>query len=192
MARSFFTFLSIISLSWMLAGCPSDEPELDAGTELQDDGGEVELAGPEIGDAVSCRILAPTGVIHQGETMELEAVAYDSNEYKVPGVTFGWASSNEDAVTVNTSGVASGGTTTGSANITATAGDIDCTEAFYNYADATGMRVVVLNQITGQPVSGAAVVVNDLRDDTDSNGHATVEETVDAQNPATVSVFHEA
>ncbi|HEV2150143.1 MAG TPA: Ig-like domain-containing protein [Longimicrobiaceae bacterium] len=62
---------------------------------------------------------APT--VQVGQTQQVSASARDANGHEVPGVTFGWTSSNTAAATVNGSGLVSG-VAAGTSYVTASAG----------------------------------------------------------------------
>lgn len=82
-------------------------------------------SGPLCGDdpsVATVEVTAPnTALTFLGATVQLQATARDSDGNRVTGQTFTWSSSNENAVTVNTSGLATA-LAVGTATITATTG----------------------------------------------------------------------
>jgi hypothetical protein len=107
-----------------------------------------------------CNLVPGSAVTQQGTAVSFSATAFLASGALAPGVTFTWASSN-DAVASVAGGEVTGGATTGSATITATvaACTTSCTAAVQNYGavDAADTRVVVIDELAGTPVEGAAV-----------------------------------
>jgi hypothetical protein len=142
-----------------LRGCSSDA--LCAG-------GQICLAGKcqsrPASTGLRCNILTPSSVIRQGQTLALRASATNANGASVAGQTFTWQSSATGVATVDANGVVTGGSTTGNTNVTCRVTGGDATDSspvvITNYANVTSgnIRAVVVDDRTGAPVMGAAVL----------------------------------
>lgn len=164
------------------------------------DAGQLCVAGvcqdPDPGATVyEVIILNPGGPIHQGQPIQLMAIALTQAGVEVPGAELSWASSNPDAVTVDAAGLATGGDTAGLAEISATAvaADVDSDPvAFTNVLDVSAdtLRVNVVEALGRAPVAGAEVMVvsggNTETATTDADGVASFSLPAD---PADVHVF---
>jgi hypothetical protein len=133
--------------------------------DSQCSGGSVCLAGscqarPAAGTVASCEVLSTGGAIKQGQTVEVTAVAKNANGKALGGVAFTWTSDNDGAASVD-GGVVTGGSSSGTANVTAKVdGGANCTgmATFRNFAAvAAGEARVILVDRRGAPVSGATV-----------------------------------
>ena len=129
-------------------------------------GGASACSGPLCGDPVPSVatvevVAATTSLASLGTTVQLQATARDASGAVFSGTTFTWISSNENVVTVNTSGLATA-VANGTATITATAdgrtGSLTLTVSQEVAAiEATPVGPLSLNTV-GATVSLAAVV----------------------------------
>jgi hypothetical protein len=122
------------------------------------------VSAPDPANVASCVIVTPGGAIRQGATVTLNAVARNQNGVVLPGIRFAWASSESGRVSV-AGNVATGGAMGGAANITATVEgktSVSCDRpaTLTNYPTVAGgaVRVVLVNDLTGAPITGATVV----------------------------------
>jgi len=111
------------------------------------------------------RILTPAGVVRPGSTYAFLAVAIDQAGDVVPGVTFVWSSSDRTVATIDTNGVATGGASAGTTDITASVvtGSGTITSAPVRLVNvgplvAGTARVTVISQATGTVVLNATVI----------------------------------
>lgn len=128
-------------------------------------GGKVCLAGsctdaPGLGDVASCKVVTAGGVLRQGVTLDLSAVALNQNGAALAAIPFTWASSDASKVAV-AGNVATGGAASGAADLTAKAGSMDCSgkASLTNFAmvAAGDARVIVTNATNNTPIAGANV-----------------------------------
>lgn len=108
----------------------------------------------------------PGLALASGGTRELEAVLATADGTPVPGATFAFAVSNTNFSVSNTTTLTADAVTSdGTATLTATAqgigGTVTCTASLLNLGAATDLRVYVFDSLTGAPVTGATVVVQD-------------------------------
>lgn len=116
-------------------------------------------------DVVTCSVVTPDGAIRQGGVVPLAAIGKNANGKVLPGIRFTWMSSNAMAVSVDGTN-ATGGTTSGSAELTAkvTGNDaVTCDRRvkLENFAAlaAGSARVVLVTEDNGEPVANAAVTL---------------------------------
>jgi hypothetical protein len=149
---------------------------------------------------LSCNILTPPAVIHQGQTIAFAASAKNSNGAIVPGQTFTWSSSMSGVASIDTnSGVATGGATTGTTNITCLVVGGSTTPSSpvvlqnYGPVDAGKVRVVVSDDRSGAPVATATVIFEDSNGQQIGGGPVTTDTSGIAQvtgtPPVNVHVF---
>ncbi len=136
-----------------------------------------------------CAITSRVSTIYKDQKIQLHAIAYKGTTI-IPWQTFTWTSSVPASVAVDNNGVITGGDSAGVSKISAKVGNIDCenTLSVKNIlpTDSGNVRVVVLDQKTGKPVSDATVVIGDKSPVvTDATGLAEV-----VSSPADVHVFH--
>lgn len=148
---------------------------------------------PSVTDAASCQITSRDGTLAQGSTMDLSALAYDASGTALPGVSFTWASSDDAVVSVSGS-TATGGSTSGTAMVSAMAGSVSCggTISVVNHAAlaAGSVRVTVVTDGTGAPLADATVQIDGAMSQTamtDAAGEATFAGV--SSNPTAVSVW---
>jgi len=138
----------------------------------------------------SVQIVTPSPILTQDSTKELKAIALNRNGVPVnTGNTPEWASSETSTVAVDANGVVTGGTTSGSSDITATI----CTKvspalSVQNFAtvDAGKLRVIVRN-IDGDKIEGATVKIGGSTEQTNSDGFVIVD-NAEAKNNITVTM----
>ncbi len=148
-------------------------------------GGKVCIAGactdaPGLGDVMSCKVVTAGGILQQGKTAELDAVALNRNGVALAAIAFEWASDQAGRVAVS-GNTATGGMESGTANLTAKAGTMDCTGSarIENFAavPAGDARVIVTNATNNIPVDGATVwlmtATSSASAQTGANGAAT-------------------
>ncbi|MBN2493501.1 MAG: hypothetical protein JXR96_02825 [Deltaproteobacteria bacterium] len=124
----------------------------------------------DVSDVDHCTVAPASAVTRQGTTAEFAVTAFLSSGAMAPGVEFDWSSSDENVATVAPKsalmtgvGVVTGGAADGTVGITAKiAGtEVACTPVAsvvnYGAVEAGHTRVVVLDELTGVPVDGAAV-----------------------------------
>ncbi|RMG19815.1 MAG: Ig-like domain-containing protein [Deltaproteobacteria bacterium] len=144
---------------------------------------------PPAVDRVS--ILSPGGVILEGETRTLVAVAYDAAGNAIVGAPIQWSSDAPDSVSVSADGVATGGSTPGTATLTASfSGESDTVTLTLLPPAPAGRRVVVVDAEDGSLISGALVRLepDGLEATTDADGVAVFA----AGGPSDVHVFSDA
>lgn len=150
-------------------------------------GGEICLGGacataPDASEVAACEVVTPSGVIAEGGTLALTAVAKNASGKVLPGIGFAWSSSDEAVVSV-ADAIATGGSSNGSATLSASVlgGNTTCTGAveLSNYAavGSNDVRVVAVVDGTGAPLADASVIVVDSADSqatqtTDATGAA--------------------
>ena len=167
----------------------------DCGAEqVCEDGFCVDYVAPAgIGKVI---ILTNPGIILPGETIPFSAIALDSDGDVVAGAPFEWSSSESSVASIaEGTGIATGGDTAGTTQITAlvtgfsdvVSDSVPLTNP--GAAPATGMRVTVTDAANGAAISGATVFVDGTEESTDSNGTALFP---DATAPFDVHVFHAA
>lgn len=130
--------------------------------------------------AASCFVATPSGVIADGQLVQLEAFALDQNGQGVSAL-FRWTSSNPavasiDAAQRNAVGGTAAGTTTISATL-ATGDPIVCTPSatLTNLGPVPmgGLRVVVVENQSGAPIANAQVLIGGTVQVTDAAGVAS-------------------
>ncbi len=212
------SMLMVLSLMLFFYNCGSDDTPSDATTDggngagdkdagpqtdtpKSDNGGTGEAdAGSDITPvacttpADKCLITTPAKGIRKGESIQLHGEAFSDACGVDAAATFEWASSDTNAVTVDASGKAVGGSNSGVAEISAKAKvkgqNITCsnTVKVTNYGDVTsGIRVVVYSELGGA-VKDAKVLVNDgAVVTTDNLGVAQISGVSGTSN---ISIFH--
>jgi len=151
---------------------------------------------------LTCTILTPPSVIRQGQTLQLAAVAKNQNNAVVAGQTFAWSSSNTAVASISPSGLATGGNSTGTTNVTCTVVGGSSTASppveLRNYANvaADRLRAVVIDDRAGTPITNATVLFQQGAStlgsavSTDGNGVAEVTlPTPATTTPVSVHVF---
>ena len=117
---------------------------------------------PDASAVASCSVSTRDTALSTGGTITLGAVAKNSAGQTLGRVTFTWASSETNAVTVD-GNVATGGATSGTAVLTAEVGGVNCSgdATITNFAAvaANTVRVVVVEDGVGSPVEDANVIV---------------------------------
>jgi hypothetical protein len=111
-------------------------------------------------------ILNPGGPIHQGQSIQLMAIALTQAGNELPGVSLDWSSSEPGRVAVDADGLATGGAEAGPASIIATAvtANIDSDPLLLTNmldAQADSLQVTVVSALDRAPIEGATVVVMD-------------------------------
>ncbi|MBI5526240.1 MAG: Ig-like domain-containing protein [Deltaproteobacteria bacterium] len=148
------------------------------------------------GPPEACAITTPGGVIFEGRTKRLHAIAWKGDARKgaqmVPWTAFTWSSTDPAVAMVDQhSGEVTGGPAEGKATISARAGAIECGSvvvANHLPVGAGVVRVVVHDAETGAPVEGGDVVIgSNVATKTDASGMAII-----TSPPADVHVFHDA
>lgn len=144
-------------------------------------------------DAARVIILTSPQSIYPQEEVPFQAVALDADDQILIGASFVWASSNEDVASIDAAGVALGGTTAGTTNITATLTGTALVSAPVTLRNpgapmAAEDRVLVVDSRTGVAIEGAVVVRGEASATTGANGLATFPHQSTA---ATVSVYAE-
>ena len=109
-----------------------------------------------------------------GESVQLNATAFDANENTVSGISFTWSSSDERVVTVSSSGLATA-VANGTATITATTDGFDGTAAVIVTQVGTHLAFTVHPgaATTGDPFS-VQVEIRDANDNVATNSTETV------------------
>lgn len=140
-------------------------------------------AAPSVDNAATCEIATRSGSIRQGATLQLVAVAKNANGAVLPTIPFDWTSSVPGIVSIE-AGVATGGTMQGRAQVTAAVTGkpaVTCTGLeLTNFPNvpATDLRIVLVEDDTGQPIQGANVTAqagaNTLNAVSDGNGSAVI------------------
>lgn len=158
-------------------------------TDAQCSGGSLCIGGtcaqrPGVDNVDSCEVATRAGSIRQGATVELVAVAKNENGAVLPAIGFTWASDKTNVVAIAGS-IATGGAEAGTANLTASVegkATVNCAVAFLNFptVGAADARVVVVDDTTGAPVSGANVTVI-------ATGGASMNGTTGADGSATIT-----
>ena len=129
---------------------------------------------PDPGNVARCEIIG-SSISRQGEAIELSATSYSSGGAVVSQMSYSWTvtAGNTSAVIDEATGVLSGEAVDGSWTVSAAvrdasgqAGSVTCTHEGANFAEVanTSFRVLVMDQRTGQPVTGAKVVLNSGED----------------------------
>ena len=140
-------------------------------------------------------ILNPGGPIHQGQHLQLTAIALTQAGNELPGVAFDWSSSADTSVSVDAGGLISGEATAGDAEIvaSATAAGVDSDPVVFTNVinvQADSLRVTVMGSVDRSPIQGATVLVtfggNSETAITDADG---VAELTDPAQVADVHVF---
>jgi len=138
-------------------------------------------------------ILTPAGHLLTGETLALSAVAYDANGAAITGAVISWSSSADTSVSVDATGLATGGSVAGTAQIVAASGGKQDSVTLTLLPAATGdLRVSVVDAESGASIVSATVQVvpasgSPLEASVDSLGVATFAGPVAA--PFSVHVF---
>ena len=109
-------------------------------------------------------ILTPGGPIHQGQRLQLTAIALTQSGNEVAGIEFEWSSSEPVRAAVDAGGVLTGGDEAGETQVRATAvgsGRESRPVTFANVlaAGPEELRVTVIKATGRQPVAGASVLV---------------------------------
>lgn len=149
---------------------------------------------PECDDIDFCIVMPSRDVTGLGTTSELTASAFTKTGALAPGMNWTWSTGNTNIASVS-NGVVTGQAESGEVTVTATVlgCNISCDAAIRNYPSVgTGnTRVLVLDEDSGIPVSGATV---SLRSEpfytTDENGIVEFSEELSESNPADITVSH--
>jgi hypothetical protein len=126
-------------------------------------------------------------------TAKFAATPYMSSGAVAPGFGFIWSSSDTEVAEV-VDGLATGGSATGQATITAMVqgcSSVTCWAGLFNYSAVTigHTRVVVLDELTQAAVAGATVVVgSEPPATTDENGMVELPVELSAGNPQDITV----
>jgi hypothetical protein len=168
-------------------------------TDAQCSGGSLCIAGacnsaPSVDNVTACEVATRPGSIRQGATIELVAIAKNTNGVVQPAIPFSWASDKPNVVAI-AGRVATGGAEAGTANLTASVegkATVNCSVSLVNFPNV-GMadaRVVVVDDATGAPVVGAQVTVvtggNSMNGTSGADGSATI---VGGGTPDSVTVI---
>lgn len=143
-----------------LRGCSADA-QCDAGKTCI--GGTCEPRPSSTG--LTCSLLSASTVVRSGQSVAFAAEARDGSGAPVAGQSFTWASSNAAAAAVDSNGVVTGGSTSGTTNITCRVvggASSDSTPVpVLNYVNGAlgSVRVVVQDERTGNPLAGALVLL---------------------------------
>jgi len=177
--------------------CVAGECRADGCKSNQDcTGGKLcNVASGKCEEAASCdnvgevKIVTPSIVLTEGSTKELKAIVLNSNGAPINiNGSFTWASTNTDIVAVDNNGVVTGGTASGSSDITVSICD-KTSDALniQNFAtvEAGKLRVIV-RDVDGNKVTGATVKAKDETLSTDGEGVALFDNT-EAKNNITVT-----
>ncbi|MEE2835259.1 MAG: hypothetical protein VYB65_04480 [Myxococcota bacterium] len=125
---------------------------------------------PDPGSVARCEVVGAT-VSRQGEVLSLAATSYSSGGAVVSQMSYSWSvtAGNTAATIDEATGALTGADADGEWTVTAAvrdaagqAGSVTCTHTGANFADVgeTSFRVLVMDQRTNQPVSGAKVVLS--------------------------------
>ena len=143
--------------------------------------------------ALSCEIVTDSQAITAGQSVPLQAFAYDDQGNGV-AASFSWTSSDSAVASIDGDELV-GGAAAGQTTVTATldGGDpVVCAgePTFENLGPVADdeLRVGVVHMETGEPIEGADVYVDDTSQSTDANGYA---EFADPGGAYDVSVFHD-
>jgi hypothetical protein len=148
---------------------------------------------PDCTEIAYCRVTPDRSVTEAGSSVQLSAAAYMQDGSLFSAFSFGWQSSSAAVASVDSSGLVTGGSTTGSAVITAsvTGCSTTCQATVVNYGGvpAGQTRVLVVDELEGVPVQGATVVVGaELPATTDATGLVVFGIELSAANPADITV----
>ena len=164
-------------------------------------GGCVEVIPCE--NAASIGINEGSGLINEGENINLSATSFNTNGARLGSCTFNWESNDTDKVTVDAAtGVITGGTTNGEATITAKLADdttILDTVTYINFQALTAgnSRVVVYDDADGSLIADAdvylAIGVDPAGAAVVTDGGIAAFDGVDCatNGPCNLHVFHE-
>ena len=136
-------------------------------------------------------ITTSSGAVRQGHERQFAARALDAHGATLPGFRFSWSSSEPAVATIDGNGLATGGSQSGTTQITASACNRTSPPvALTNHAfvGPTDTQVLVLDRRFGTPVDHATVVAGDgdIVVQTDTWGAAVFP----GHSASTVSVFH--
>ncbi len=139
----------------------------------------------------SCSLVPDSVVTQTGTTAILSASAFLTSGALAPGASFTWAS-GDDTIASVAAGTVTGGASTGSTKITATVAGCDttCTADVLNYgAVESGVRVVAIDELTGEPLEGITVDIEGVgTQTTDSSGVAAFAGADLSTTPANVTL----
>lgn len=148
---------------------------------------------PQNASVTSCRVLQTNAVVRTGGSAALHAIAYDSADVPVPGVTFAYAS-NEPSMVSIVGADAIGESVTGTATVTAQFGNVACAGAVQvtNHGPLSGqeIRIVAIDARTQAPIAGAEVTLvagGPMVQTTDSRGAAIFLQGIIAPSSVTVA-----
>ncbi|RJO65087.1 MAG: hypothetical protein C4523_16910 [Myxococcales bacterium] len=136
-----------------------------------------------------------------GQEMQLVAHAVDASGALIPSVAFRWRSLDSGVVSIDPStGLARGGLRSGTTTILVEPHfaleiceglGLSASVSLQNFAlQLSGARVIVIDQSTGETVSGATVMINDLSAVTPTEANRGVATFQDAEPPFDIHVFH--
>jgi hypothetical protein len=139
-----------------------------------------------------CIVLPASAVTQEGTSVRFAATPYLKSGAVAPGFSFTWSSGDDQIVSVDAGGRATGGVDTGHATITAVVAEcpaVTCDAVVINYGAAVGTRIVVVNELTGMPVEGATVVAGaEAPVATDADGVAGLPVDISDANPVDITV----
>jgi len=149
---------------------------------------------PDCTELQGCTVLPGSAVTKQGTTAQFAATPYLTSGAVAPGFVFTWSSSDDNVAAVS-AGVVTGGANDGSATITAAVDgcpNTTCTAGVTNYGEVTqGSRVVVVDELTNEPIEGASVTDGTETVTTNAQGIAALTAVIETNNPADVTVSKE-
>lgn len=138
-------------------GCASDA---DCGEQHCIGGVCVDAPAP---DGLACRVLPGRRIVRQGGTIALRAVAVADDGAWIPGQLFSWTTGDPSIVSIDADGLATGGSTGGTTNISCRvvgglATDSAPASVINHLPAALGsVRVVVTDGLAANPLAGATV-----------------------------------
>ena len=133
------------------------------GNDAQCGSGQVCLNGkcaqkPVASQVASCDVTPNPGTVRAGSTLQMTALAKDSDGAPLHFSGTAWATSSGS---IAADGTLTAPNTSGDITVTATAGTKTCTSTIHVYGAAIGLRVTAINMQTKEPIKGAKVVVCD-------------------------------
>ncbi len=170
--------------------CSSDcSSNADCGGNYKCINGQCQYPQPA-SDVASCIITDRKTVLHTDASFKFHAIALDADGNVIAGQDFVWSSTDSSVLDVADDGTATG-VSAGQADITASVSgneSVTCSKTVTVIGSAGGVRVVVVDENTDNPVSGAKVIVNGNEVTTDNDGIAEVS---GVSAPLDVHVFHD-
>ena len=135
------------------------------------------------------KIVTVAPIFTEGATKQLKAIAYNRNNIATTYSEFAWATDDDSIVAIDQTGLATGGATSGTANITVSACGKN-SEALQIQNMATleaGKLRVILRDIEGGAVSGAKIKIGDAAPGFSDGSGVLIVENTEAKN--TISIF---